>query len=430
MKIGIISRSFDQGGIERVIIRLLPLFRRGAYTVVVFSELGKESNVMGGVPNHRRVVIGSGVDRQTHFRKGLEREKIDICLVEDYWRAYMPEDCNVLMELGIPYIVHIHNVFSEFFLLPVTWRDKSTWYSVFAKASSVITLSKNAEYFFRLIGCNAHYIPNPVEDVPEGYERKESKHSILWVARISPIKRPKDAISIFRKVLARFPDATLTMLGGTRSKIAKEIIREVQSDSVLTNSVRIPGFSDRIWDFYSTASVFLSTSAMEGAPCTFMEAAAAGVPIVGYNLPYVEYVRGNAGFIPIEQGNVNAAADAICKLFENDEERAKAGAANRATFERIKSFDQMAAYGKLFEDVRRGVRAEPPQGDEVAQLCLKTLTEHAMLGIARLKKDVNSCYDTIKRLKKGKRRKNRLIAALATVSVLLAALLLSSAGWR
>ena len=75
MKIGIISRSFDQGGIERVIINLLPLFRRGAYTVVVFSELGKESDVMGGVSNHRRVVIGSGVDRQTHFRKGLEREK-------------------------------------------------------------------------------------------------------------------------------------------------------------------------------------------------------------------------------------------------------------------------------------------------------------------------------------------------------------------
>lgn len=122
--------------------------------------------------------------------------------------------------------------------------------------------------------------------------------------------------------------------------------------------------------------------------------------------------------------------DAICKLFEDDEARAKASIANRVTFERFKSFDQMAAYGKLFEDVRRGVRAEPPQGDEVAQVCLKTLTEHAMLGIARLKKDVNSCYDTIKRLKRGKRRKNRLIAALAIVSVLLAVLLLSSAGWR
>lgn len=161
-----------------------------------------------------------------------------------------------------------------------------------------------------------------------------------------------------------------------------------------------------------------------------MEAAAAGVPIVGYDLPYVETVSGNDGFIAVKQGDVDAAAEAICRLFEDDEERAKAGAANRATFERIKSFDQMTAYGKLFEDVRRGVRAEPPQGDEVAQVCLKTLTEHAMLGIARLKKDVNSCYDTIKRLKKGKRRKNRLIASLAIVVVLLAALLLSSAGWR
>jgi hypothetical protein len=186
----------------------------------------------------------------------------------------------------------------------------------------------------------------------------------------------------------------------------------------------LPGFSANVWEWYSRASVFLSTSAFEGFALTFMEAAAAGVPIVGYDLSYCETIKGNDGFVAVKQGDIDGAADSICRLFENDKERVKAGVANRATFECMKSFDQMAAYGKLFEDVKNGVRAGFPQGDEVAQVCLKTLVGHAMFGIARLKKDVNLYYGTIKRLKKGKRRKNRLIAFLAIVSVLLATLLL------
>jgi glycosyltransferase involved in cell wall biosynthesis len=420
MTIGIFLNSFCEGGIERVVARLIPDFASAGHNVVILSGLGADYDVIPVIPSFKRVVLGVGADRGNRLEDAIRDFKIELCIIENYMSPTVLTDCKIINSRGIPYIVHFHNVFSGPFLFCSTWMNDKEYFDCYSRASALIVLSRYDEYFFRLIGCNAHYFPNPVEDVPVGFKRCEMKHEILWLARFDGQKFPIDAIEIFRRVLERIPDAKLVMVGGLGSSYGKQVAETVAADPKLSYSVKLPGFSTNVWEWYSRASVFLSTSAIEGFPCTFMEAAAAGVPIVGYDLPYLETVKGNNGFIAVKQGDVDAAAEAICRLFENDEERAKAGAANRATFEHFKSFDQMAAYGKLFEDVKSGVRAEPPQGDEVAQLCLKTLTEHALLGIARLKKNVR----TIKRLKRSKRRKNRLIAVLTIVVVLLAALLL------
>ena len=420
MKIGIVLHGFTQGGIECVVVRLLPLFKSKGYKIVVFSEYGREKDVYHNIPEHRRVVVGHGENRATRLAAALKTENVDICLVEDHWILWTARDCAVIRNMGVPYIVHIHNVFSEFFLMPEIWRDKKEWYDAFIKANALITLSRYDEYFFRLIGCNARHFLNPVEDVPNGFKRCEKKHELLWLARFEEAKRPLDAIEIFRRVLERIPDAKLVMVGGLGSLYGRQISKMVAADPKLSASVKLPGFSANVWAWYSRASVFLSTSSLEGFPLTFMEAGAAGVPIVGYDLPYIETVKGNDGFIPVKQGDVNAAADAICRLLEDDEAREKAGAANRATFERVKSFDQMAAYGKLFDEVKAGVRVGSPSGDEVAQVCLKTLAEHAMLGIAKLKQDLSR----VKKLKRSKRHKNRIIVALVIVIILLLMLII------
>jgi glycosyltransferase involved in cell wall biosynthesis len=421
MKIGIVLHGFTQGGIERVVCRLLPQFTSKGCEVVIFSEYDREKDVYHNIPEHRRVVVGHGENRATRLAAALKTENVDICLVEDHWILWTARDCAVIRNMGVPYIVHIHNVFSEFFLMPEIWRDKKEWYDAFIKANALITLSRYDEYFFRLIGCNARYFLNPVEDVPNGFKRCEKRHELLWLARFEEAKRPLDAIEIFRRVLERIPDAKLVMVGGLGSLYGRQISKMVAADPKLSASVKLPGFSANVWAWYSRASVFLSTSSLEGFPLTFMEAGAAGVPIVGYDLPYIETVKGNDGFIPVKQGDVNAAADAICRLLEDDEAREKAGAANRATFERVKSFDQMVAYDKLFDDVKAGVRVGSPSGDETAQVCLKTLAEHAMFGIAGLKDIIRRDAAKIKNLKRSKRRKNRIIAALALVVILLSA---------
>ena len=272
MKIGIVLHGFTQGGIERVVCRLLPQFKSKGYEIVIFSEYGREKDVYHNIPEHRRVVVGHGENRATRLAAALKTENIDICLVEDYWISWTACDCAVIRDMGIPYVVHIHNVFSEFFLMPEMWRNKKEWYDAFVKANALITLSRYDEYFFRLIGCNAHYFPNPVEDVPMGFKRCEKKHEILWLARFEEVKRPLDAIEVFRRVLERVPDATLVMIGGLESLYGRQISEMVAADSKLSASVKLPGFSANVWEWYSRASVFLSTSAFEGFPLTFMEA--------------------------------------------------------------------------------------------------------------------------------------------------------------
>ena len=421
MTIGIFLNSFREGGIERVVARLIPGFASAGHNVVILSDLGADYDVMPVVPSFKRAVLGVGADRGNRLEDAIRDFKIELCIIENYMSPTVLTDCKIINSRGIPYIVHFHGVFSVPFLYCSTWMNDKEYFDCYSRASALIVLSRYDEYFFRLIGCNAHYFPNPVEDVPMGFKRCEMKREILWLARFEEVKRPLDAIEVFRRVLERVPDATLVMVGGLESLYGRQISEMVAADSKLSASVKLLGFSTNVWEWYSRASVFLSTSAIEGFPCTFMEAGAAGVPIVGYDLPYVETVGGNGGFIPVKQGDVNAAGDAICRLLGDDEARAKAGAANRATFERVKSFDQMAAYDKLFDDVKAGVRVGSPSGDETAQVCLKTLAEHAMLGIAGLKDIIRRDAAKIKNLKRSKRRKNRIIAALALVVILLSA---------
>jgi glycosyltransferase involved in cell wall biosynthesis len=419
MTIGIFLNSFCEGGIERVVARLIPDFASAGHNVVILSGLGADYDVIPVIPSFKRVVLGVGADRGNRLEDAIRDFKIELCIIENYMSPTVLTDCKIINSRGIPYIVHFHGVFSVPFLYFSIWMNDKEYFDCYSRASALIVLSHYDEYFFRLIGCNAHYFPNPVEDVPVGFKRCEMKHEILWLARFDGQKFPIDAIEIFRRVLERIPDAKLVMVGGLGSSYGKQVAETVAADPKLSSSVKLPGFSANVWEWYSRASVFLSTSAIEGFPCTFMEAAAAGVPIVGYDLPYVETVSGNNGFIAVKQGDVDAAAEAICRLFENDEECAKAGAANRVTFEWFKSFDQMAAYGKLFDDVKAGVRVGPPAADAVAQICLKTLAEHAIAGSERLKTTIKRETAKIKKLKRSNRHKNRIIAVLVVIIILI-----------
>lgn len=418
MTIGIFLHSFCEGGIERVVARLIPNFYQMGHDVVILSVLGVDCDVMSAIPSHKRIVIGDGSDRGSRLAAALRDFKIEICIIENYLSPTLLSDCEIITSIGVPYVVHFHSVFSTPFLLNLSWIKD--YYDCYSKASALIALSRYDEYFFRLLGCNAHYFVNPVDDVPSSFDRRERKNEILWLGRFDEQKKPLDAIKIFTQVLNRIPDAKLIMVGGLDTVKGREVKSFVKSSLQLRNSVLLVGFAKDVWTYYSTASVFLSTAAFEGFPCTFMEAAAAGIPIVGYDLPYCETVNGNEGYISINQGDADSAADAICRLLKNDAERFKLGAANRATFERIKSFNQAAAYCKLFEDIKLGARAGSPVGGGVAQVCLKTLAEHAMLGHTSLK----NIFIEIKHLKRSKRHKNRIIVLLLVIIIVLLMLII------
>ena len=73
------------------------------------------------------------------------------------------------------------------------------------------------------------------------------------------------------------------------------------------------GHSD-VGPFYESSTCLLVTSLSEGFSLVIAEAKAHGLPVITYDLPYLDLVRYNLGVIRVEQGNAEAAATAFLSL--------------------------------------------------------------------------------------------------------------------
>ena len=397
--------DLSQGGIQRFMSYLVPQFVMNWYRVVLLTTNGREKDVYSVDVPVVRVVLGADIvpeSRNCRLRAALAENRVDFVVFQEYYSPWLRSDMATAKSCGVRCIVHHHNMFSNFFLRHYMAVDELDLYRLFAEASAMIVLSRADEYYFRVMGCNAHYFPNPVEDVPAGFRRSPEGKTVLWMARYSAVKRPVDALKIFERVLRRHPDARLKMLGGfTGSKEVETVSAQVKEyllgNPVLAAAVSLEGFQGDVWKYLRGASALLTTAKFEGFPCTLAEAAAAGVPTVGYELPYLEMAADNPGFVQTPQGDVAAAADAVCRLFEDETFAAHASASARAAFERVRGFDQMQAYGRLFADIDKGVRATC--ADDMPGMVLRMTVLHGLTGLAELKDQIAAREEDILRQK-------------------------------
>lgn len=379
--------DFSQGGIQRVMSLLVPQFVHHWYRVVLLTTCDRKHDVYSVDVPVSRVVLGEDNPPETRgarMREAIRRHHIDVVIFQEYYSAKLVGDVMAVRSMGIPYVIHHHNVFSNFYLRLAGGIDERRQYRLFVEAPAMIVLSHADERYFKALGANARYFPNPIVDVPQGFVREAPSKTVLWMARYTDIKRPTDAIRIFKRVLARHPDAQLLMLGELTGPLAQKIREMVSRDGDLARTVRLEGYQADIWKYLSRASALLTTAKFEGFLYTMAEASAAGVPTVGYELPYLELAQGNRGFLQVEQLDVEAAAERICLMIEDRQAWSEASAAARATFERLRDFDQMAAYDRLLQEIVGGQTREALPADMDAMI-IRTTVDHANTGIMTLK---------------------------------------------
>jgi glycosyltransferase involved in cell wall biosynthesis len=98
---------------------------------------------------------------------------------------------------------------------------------------------------------------------------------VLFVGRLTTIKRPDRLVDAMSLVLERRPDAVLAVVG--EGDLLEETRRRAEP---LGSSVRFLGWQSEIADLYVAADCVVLTSDSEGMPVTLIEAAMAGVPAV------------------------------------------------------------------------------------------------------------------------------------------------------
>ncbi len=145
---------------------------------------------------------------------------------------------------------------------------------------------------------------------------------VMFVGRLTAIKRPDRLVEAFGMVLERIPEAVLAVAG--EGELLEEVRRSVER---LGDSVRLLGWQSDVGRLYAAADLVVISSDNEGMPMTLIEAAMAGVPGVTTDVGSASevVVHGSTGLVVAP--DARDLADAIVALLADDERRSDMGRA-------------------------------------------------------------------------------------------------------
>ena len=367
-----------------MVSQLIPLWCSMGYEVVLLTDeepSAEDYELPAGVkrlvlPNCAEIRSGNYEARAEMLEKIIEEEQIDLMVYHAYLGNMLFWDLMMLKGHRIPFVVCTHSVFSRFAM--------EGYYRTFVKmpflyrfCDCLLTLSRTDVEFYRGLGIRVTYMPNPV-DLSVGREKMASldSFSMLWMGRISEEKNPAAAVEIAARVIKEVPEAELLIVGKGDEALTGQLKNRI-AELHMEEKILLCGFQKDVERFYQSAAVCISTSRVEGFPCTNIESRLYGLPSVCFALPYVELYKTDQGLITVPEGDVEGAAKAVISLLKDDEYRKKMGQDARKLVEQFASFDYAAAWKQVFEGTLTFMEAS-----EDCQVMMETLLRHYKAGLS------------------------------------------------
>jgi len=178
----------------------------------------------------------------------------------------------------------------------------------------------------RLPGVQVQAVPNPVP--APGIEPADGSGKwVVAAGRLAPVKRYDLLIKAFDRVRAQRPDWRLRIYGGGKQK---DKLRALIDELGLYNHVYLMGPANPIEPEWAKGSIAAVTSSLESFGMTIVEAMRCGLPVVSTDCPHGpgEIIDNGVDGRLVEVGNVEAIAEGLLELINNDALRQRmAGAA-------------------------------------------------------------------------------------------------------
>ena len=411
--LGLFYGNLSLGGIQRGASFQIPMFKAWGFRIVLLT-VQPPSDGEYVIPDvNARICVGASSleERAARVEAAIRDNGIDLVV---HHVAYSPDtlaaDLGGARRAGVPVVIFWHNVFSHFYLRKFRQLEAKGLFDACRAATAMITLTKTDEAFFRMMGIPALAIPYSDPDIMTGFVRKENPHRMVWMNRFIEQKRPLDAIQIFEKVLARYPDSEMYVLGEVKeAQFAADPRPYVAARPALAKAVHFEGFKKDVRPYLEKCGVGLITSRFEGYSHTIVEMKMASMPVVAYAMPYLDTLKPDSGAICVPQEDVDAAADAIIGLFDNPVEFKRQGEKARESFFEITSTDQKAAYGRLFNAVANGQLDDLRAIDSFyAHSAIETFVEHADWALKLMDRTAREETDRIVREEWARDRSYRL----------------------
>lgn len=276
----------------------------------------------------------------THaYRLGRTLEKPDLIITQDLWLTALV-GLRLRARWGIPVLMQNH---SSLFTSP-SWLAENPLRNRLLMLLARLTLPRAD--FYRPVNQRErdHYVasggdPNRVIVLPLGTASRKFADPVppaaleaaraamnaaavdrvvLWIGYPYTFKRVPLLLRAFQQVTEHVPSARLVIIGD-QSVSPDDLPALADALGIRARVSFVPPIAhDDLPAYYQAASVYALSSSREGVPRVLMEASAAGLPLVGFDIPGVDEVirDGETGRL-IADGDTTAFADALISLLND-----------------------------------------------------------------------------------------------------------------
>ncbi len=187
-------------------------------------------------------------------------------------------------------------------------------------------------------------VMNAISRFPAAAVRKDAEPTIVFLGRLRKTKQPGDALEIFEAVKKQFVQARLWMVGAGPLEAELRKRAEGMPDVTFWGWVK----DEQKMLLLGRAHILLVPSVREGFGINVIEAASAGTPAVGYNVPGLRdsIQHGETGYLT---SSVDEAAARIVELLGD---QAAYDRMSRNCLDYSKGFDWQKRVDEFWEIIR------------------------------------------------------------------------------
>lgn len=381
------------GGAERVISLQVLEFLKLGYGVTLLLDEGNERYIAYPIPDNVKVIFipsvsevirsKSYLSREKKLNEIMENEHIDLfCHQYPTLRIALYDMLTVKKHNVFLLLLH-HELFSQHFsyLSNIPYRQRHED----QLADGVVVLTKIEQLYCEILGINATYIPNPLGGYAVSAAPYNFQGDIVWGGRLENLQKQfMDIVPIMKEVVRFLPNVKIRVYGPEwHTGNLKRFECAVKENNLEDHIIYCGCVSEGASQMYENASVHLVTSAFESFGMAIAEGKMNGIPLVLYDMPYLELLQDKKGYIAVEPDNPRAAAEAIVRILTDQTLAERLSREAKQSVQKFIDFDYGAAWKKFITDLtdKDSVVEKLPPDREKLEMILDTLGYHYFKGV-------------------------------------------------
>ena len=287
--VGIIYSKLYDGGAEKVISLLIPVYLKMGYSVVLILNESRPEKEYPIPDSVTKVVIPRTFSEGRAFalHTALVENHVDVVVHHRAKGNLFFFDMIIVKSMDIPFVIMHHQLATQNIVQYHKKWSLNFNYVKYKLADMLLVLTTMDQAYYNIMGCKPKIIHNPIEFNLTKANYKSDNNYILWLGRLAKTQKNYfDPVKIMKLVVRKRPDAKMVILGGDQ-RDSVDLRKFIEQEHLRDNVEWVPN-TINVTEYYRGAKIHLLTSSFESFSMVIAESKSYGIPLVTYDLPYLE----------------------------------------------------------------------------------------------------------------------------------------------